>query len=519
MASSPAIVRPLGDFERYMEADYFLDYLRSNCFSCRYNLPGELVDSSTDEDVHNRFIQALARTIIDNPMLHAVLVNAEGKRPKFARLEELNLHDMVEWRVISKSEDYSQTTDMIINQQVDQVFSNPDTLPGWRILVTRLDGESFLDVHLMVRHTMLDGDSRKILNTSLLGHLNSPIENKEQQSLVLHGHTLKIPSQGPAFPPPMEKYGDFSLGLKFILSLAWQELRPGFLQKPSATAKAWGPFKVDDYKTERRTIRINPEHTQKLIQRCRAHQTTITGFLHGAILASLMWECSDTVQSQSYSATSAVNLRRFMPDRPKAMSDTHMDPAKTIVNMLTVIDHEFDVKSVQNLLQLIKPTDEKPTDCRHYEDIVWATAVETRSSIQKKLNKGLKNDVMGALKLVSDWRSEKKASWKKPRRESWTLTNLGVFDGQKPTNTDEKRNNWHVDHVLFAPSVDVSRSLFMISAISVKDGDMCIGIAWQSGLGEYVDTVGNRLTRDIYSWCNYIATSEWSDDWVQRSFA
>lgn len=501
-----------------MEADYFWDFLRGNSLSCRYKLPEKLVDSSTNVEVQDRFIQALAQTVLDHPMLQAVIVFADKKRPKFARLEALNLDDVVEWHVVSASKDYGSTTDGVVNEQLDKVFKSPDVLPGWRIVVTSPEQAAFLDVHLLVRHTMLDGESRKIFNTSLLNHLNNPPDHEIQRNLFLQGHTVKIPSQGPEFPPPMEKFGDFSTELKYVFSKSWQELKPSFLQKPSSTQKSWGPFKIGDYQTERRTIRINPLHTQKIIHACRSHNTTITGFLHGIILASLLWECRETVHSQSYSASSAVNLRRFMPSRPKTMPNVEMDPSKTIVNMLTAIDHEFDELAVQNLLRLMETSDQDAVDCRHYEDIVWSVAESTRLTIKEKLDNGLKNDIMSLMKLVPDWRSEKKKSCKKARHESWLVTNLGVFDGQKPTDADEKRNRWYVDHALFAPSVDVARGLFMISAISAKDGDLCLGVAWQTGLGEYVDRIGNRLTRDMHSWCHYIATSEWIDDWVQQPF-
>ncbi|KAI6785500.1 uncharacterized protein J7T54_007143 [Emericellopsis cladophorae] len=454
-------------------------------------------------------------------MLQAVVLHGDTKSPSFARRDSLNLDELVTWHRIPECSNYAMATDKIVNERVDLIFDRPDALPGWRLVVTSAEQSPFLDAHLAVRHTSFDGESRKVFHRTLLDHLNHSLKDDQLSPLFSNGHTLVYPTDGPAFPPPMEEFGDFKIDLGYVLSTAWKELKPACMQKPTATQTSWGPFKPNDYGTERKIVRVDAVNSRKIVDVCRSHKTTITGLLHGIIFASLLWECKSVVESPSFVASSAVNLRRFMPNKPRTMPDVEMDPRKTIVNMLSTVDHEWDEVAVMKLLQLSRPLDEIAEDCRHYEDIVWAVAKSARGDIEKKLDAGLENDVMKLMWLAPDWRSEKKRSCKKARVESWCVTNLGVFDGKRAaTESSGKANDsWEIDHAVFTAVVDAARSLFMVSAASVKDGDLCIGVAWQSGLGEYIDKVGDRLTRDMHSWTNHLATGAWEDNWEQRAFA
>ena len=506
-----------------METDYYWDYRRGNTVTYRYVLPDELADESRHGDAQESLVRALARTTLDHPMLQAVLVDSRERVPQFARIQRLDLDKLVTWHTVEASEDYGTAADRIVNEHVNKRFDEAEALPGWRILATTSGNLGFVDVHLLVRHTMFDGESRKIFHRSLLDHLNNPLSDSESSSLFSHGHTLELASRGDnvAFPPAMENFGKFTLGPGYVVSKTWHELKPSFLAKATETQRSWGAVKTDDYETEYRTIRVDAATAQKIVETCRSHKTTVTGFVHGVVLASLLWECREDVKKQSFLTGSAINLRRFMKDRPRTMPDVEMDPHKTIVNMLTVIDHEFSEADVKRLSALIKPAGENSNDCRHYEDVLWEAARMTRREIEQKLESGLKNDVMSLMKLVHDWRPEKRRMAKKPRAESWTVTNIGAVDGQPSSGSADKSKQWHVDHAVIIPSVDVARSMFVLGVISVKGGDLCISVAWQSGLNDYVARIGERLTQDIHSWCHYVASSgsEWPTNWESRGFS
>ena len=495
---------------------YYNDCYCGTAVTCRYLLPDDVADMTRHQDVQARFLCAVARTILDHPMLLVGLVGDKTKSPAYVRLDSINLDDMIEWRVVGSSEDYAATANACLSEQLDTKFTHLDTRPGWKITVLRSERSAFLDVQFVFRHTTSDGMGAKIFHQSLLEHVNNPDADPSQ--IGLEGSVLTLRHDHVHYPPPMERMGSFSLTPRFTVSTIWKELKPAFLaKKPTRTQLSWGPIKPGPAKTERRTIRIGADKATKILEACRAHQTTVTGLLHGIVFATLLWETRSTGYTASFHSGTAMDLRRFMSAKPAGEPAIEMDPHKTIVNLMTVTGHDFDTATVEQLSKKMKKPD-GDKGMAHMEDVVWTVAKSVRAEIQAKVDQGLKNDVMALMKFVGDWRKEVARAAKKPRPETWQVTNLGVMDGAPPCSTAEGASGWRIGRAVFSVCAETARPLFVFSAMSVKGGDMCVDATWQAELNDYVEGIAERLVPDLYGWLNYIATSEWQEEGMPPAF-
>jgi hypothetical protein len=118
---------------------------------------------------------------------------------------------------------------------------------------------------------------------------------------------------------------------------------------------------------------------------------------------------------------------------------------------------------------------------------------------------GLKNDSVGLMKFIPDWKAQFKGDVKKPRKLSWFVTNLGVMNG-KPESQGEGVNTseeeWSIDRAQFTLSTETPVAALLIAAISVKDGKLVITCTWQDTVVEA--SLGEQIVADLERWLNQI---------------
>lgn len=493
--------------EKYQEAMYFLDQYCGTSVGARYALPNELATMEKHSEVQQRMFRALAQTVLDHPLLQVGVTKPGVKKAGFVKIDEIDFENHIEWHVVSPTEDYAAFADGVVTEQLDRRFTHVDTRPGWRISILRPEGAAYLDVIYFWRHTMHDGTGAKIFHRDLLKHLNNP--PVDYFPLGLTGSVLSLKDKQFRYPPPMTKMTKFSITPGWMLSTAWKELKPAQFARPTHTQQSWGPYKGGRGVTVRRTVRMDVERSKKILSACREHKTTLTGLINGIAFASLLHETADSGGPPSFEASTAIDIRRFMPEKAPG-TGIENDAKNTISNMVTLADHHWTEEAVAQLAKKMKePIGGKGQ--AHMEDIVWAVAREARKDIEGKLESGTKNDIMGIMGLVSDWNKEKKKLLKKPRRESWLVTNLGVMD-MPATKAEDRGNAWSADRAWFSLSAETAKPLFNYAIVGIKGGDVCVDIIWQDELNEYVDRIANTLEGHMYRWMNFIATGEWTDE-------
>ncbi|GKT98424.1 unnamed protein product [Fusarium langsethiae] len=454
------------------------------------------------ETVQDAFHKAVALTAIEHPMLQVGILNEDSAIPSWIELERINLSTHVNWEKIHQSKYYDISLKEAIGSQLDTWFLDVESKPGWRMSVLYPEGHlESLDVIFCWNHTNFDGVAGKIFHQSLLRNLNDPKVDKELD--FLKGNVLILESVAERFPPPPEKLIKIPISWGFALSTVWKELRPPFLVSNDPTQANWAPIHKELYRTVFKTISIDDATLKKVVEKCRAHQTTVAGLLHALPLASLSLQLAEGQKYHKKEATSmyaitALDIRRFIP----AKSDAYPwhDPSTTMDNQMALCDHMFDEDLVSELRTKAQGLSSDKDVMTKLEDIVWSAAVRARKDIQHKLDQGMNNDPLGLMGLVKDWRIQKKQQLKKPRVGAWGVSNLGAMEGG--VEGSGSGSGWRIERAVFQLSCEITSPVFHISSMSVKGKELCVDISWQKGV---IDAeIGNKLASDMEAWLKFL---------------
>ncbi|KAI0020117.1 alcohol acetyltransferase-domain-containing protein [Xylariomycetidae sp. FL0641] len=493
MGSSKGHTRPMQLYpfghntsERYFQAMYNLGQYRGTLVGCQYVIPPRL----RPLDMRDRLMQLVTRALVEiiekHPMLRVGIEGAGSKWPKWVQLPSINLKDHIEWRFIDGTlEDFDNASRQAIVPQVDATFPDLESRPGWRALILlRTQETDFLDLMFTFNHVNMDGIGGKIFHEDVLRSLHTA-QQQPERALPRDG-TLKLPDKPLELPPPVEKLDKLPVDLATRLKISWHYLRPGFLCRDPGLAR-WAPIRAEPYKTQYRDFFLPPDALERVLAACRHHNTTLTGLLHALTLVSLSSHLS-AAAALAFQAQTPINTRQFIAS-PHPKHGT-FDPARAAANYVTLLDHSIGAAAVSRIRSTAKPD---------LLDQIWTSAAQFGGEIRRKRAQGLRNDLMGLMGWTSDWRAQMRATARRPRQPSWWVTNLGVFDGGPG-------QEWSVRRARFATGAYVVEPAFVVSTISVKGGDLCVGGSWQDCV---VSTeLGGRVVEDLEGWLGQIAAGE-----------
>ena len=123
---------------------------------------------------------------------------------------------------------------------------------------------------------------------------------------------------------------------------------------------------------------------------------------------------------------------------------------------------------------------------------------------------GLRNDVVGIFKLVTDWQTTMGAMAKKPRQFSWLVTNIGVMEGGDGDSRSRDRpghgdgQGWSIDHAQFGLSAEIPAAAIEFSPVSVAGRGMCVGVNWADCALDC--TLAGRIVADMERWLVQLGT-------------
>lgn len=521
------------DRECFQAALHLLDLYRSTIVTCRYNIHDKIVDEGVQEQLIDKLEQAIAAAVLRHPFLQVGIVDEDSKCPHWVQLETINLAHHIKWQLLieGSTEEYQSLYNSSLREQLDTKFLNLQTRPAWRVVVLRSKRNlSYLDLMFVWNHPIADGMSGKIFQETVLRHLNDPVSVTERP--LLQNHVLRLSSTAERLPPPMEKMVKFPVSLGFAAATAWQELKPSFLAGEPSTNATWAPIRLEPYETTQRIISLDNSTLQNILSACRQNKTTLTGLLHAAVLISLATQLADK-EAPAFASVTALNLRRHMPSKSEGPLEFEAD--QTMANFVSRQIHKFDktlVRKIRDLAAICRessihsnvncePSLQKLAGTEALTEVLWAAAARVRGEIQERLDLGLKNDIVGLMGLVRDWRSQMKQDLKKPRAVAWNVTNLGVMDGKlgateiaqaQDANNDNMPNGvsgskgWSVSRAVFSLSADVTEAFIHISPMAIKAGDLTIEISWQRGLID--DNICERLTAGVGEWLRFIGQAQ-----------
>jgi hypothetical protein len=116
-----------------------------------------------------------------------------------------------------------------------------------------------------------------------------------------------------------------------------------------------------------------------------------------------------------------------------------------------------------------------------------------------KLEAGLRNDLVGVFKYVTDWQKTMSDMAKKTRQFTWLVTNVGVLNGG--TSDDQK---WSIDRAQFGLSAEIPAAAIEFAPISVAGREMCVSANWPDCAVDV--NFGERIMADLERWLTQLAS-------------
>lgn len=502
--------------EKYQLAMYLLDQYRGTVLSCRYAIPPRLVPAESRIQLEEAVKVAVVDTVARHPMMQVGMIDATSKNPSWIQLQSLDLTQHIKWLDIGEHDDFEQKVQETFRVQLDDRF--PDLSiqqPGWKVTVIRQGIAPIMEVLLAWNHPQFDAIGAKVFHEDFLEMLNIAVSGAYERT-GLDGDIFRLSQEPPLLPIPIESLKSLPIDAKFLAKVVWEEFRPQFLNRDGSRA-VWCPIRSSPYKTQYRAFFMDHASLLTVLALCRQNKTTITGLLNGLVLIAFSSHLNSTV-APAFQSSTIIDHRRNLPSAPPGSPWVRSDRA--VSNYVTQLPHRFDTKLVARIRSKL------PADASEARDLsadlqheLWAISAQNRLEIVRKLNAGLRNDLVGVFKHVTDWEQTMKDIAKKRRQYSWLVTNLGVLDGntstrlsstpttRSPTASDIKSvddgQKWSISRAQFGLSAEIPFAAIEFAAVSVAGGGMCVAANWMDCA---VDTrLGERIMADLERWLVQLA--------------
>lgn len=483
---------------------YLLDQYRGTVLSCRYTIPSRLAPAESRSQLEETVKVAVVDTILRHPMLQVGMVDVTSKTPSWIQLESLNLTQHIKWLYIRGHDDFEQTVQETFRVQLDERF--PDLSikqPGWKITVIRQGNAPSMEVLLTWNHPQFDGAGARVFHEDLLEMLNNP-ENRAYERTDVNGDVLRLPQAPPLLPTPIESLLSLPVDLKYLARAFWEENRPQFLNRDVSQA-IWCPIRSSPYKTQFRAFFIDNASLLAILALCRHNNTTITGLLNGLALIAFSSHL-DSTAAPAFQSSTIIDHRRNLPPAPPDAPWVRSDRA--VGNYVTQLPHRFDTELVARIRAKL------PADASEGRDLspdlqreLWDVSAQNRLEIVRKLEAGLRNDLVGLFKYVTDWQKTMSDMAKKPRQFTWLVTNIGVLDGNMPTRPGTTKSDdnqgWSIRRAQFGLSAEIPAAAIEFAPISVAGYGMCVGANWPDCAVDV--TLGERIMADLERWLAQLA--------------
>lgn len=488
--------------EQYELAQYTLDYHRGVSIACRYTVPKELISRPNFQgSLQDTIYSAIGRVISESPILCAAIKDAESKKPVWIQIAGVDLSEYVEWIMLDPSTDANEVVQEKIRSEMDTRFSELGVRPGWRVIVFQHVINHVLDVVFTWNHAHTDGLGGRIFHDKLLQALIA--EKGTGSNIPRDSRKLDFTNTSKLFPPATELFVDLPTSIGFLLQQAWNETKPTSLFANPSIA-TWAPILKEPYKTKFRTCIIDNATLSGILKACRDHKTTLTALLHSLVLLSLASQLDES-RARAFTSLTAIDQRRFLPSNPPKYP--WLEPNTAMANYVTNTTHDFDGQFVAQIRSHIGKSRDDRLSADQLE-LVWSGASKVREDVERRLNKGLKDDRLALMKFVSNARELFEKDIQKPRALSWAISNLGMVDGTvkaEATADSNEEDTWGIQRVQFTMSAHVPDAALLIAAVSLRGGEFVITCTWQDRVVE--DALADLVVGHLKQWLEQIGTS------------
>ncbi|KZZ88488.1 Alcohol acetyltransferase [Moelleriella libera RCEF 2490] len=499
-----AALRKFGLNETYQLAMYLLDQYRGTCLTCRYMIPWHLAPAESRAQLEEAVKTAVVAAILRHPMLQVGMGNATSKTPSWIQLQSLDLTHHIKWEYIGERDNLEQTVQSAFRAQLDDRFHHvSNRQPGWKMTIFRQGSTPTMEVVLTWNHPQFDGASARIIQEDLVDILNAG--HGVGTRTGLDGDILTLPERPPLLPIPIESCQKLPVTLKVLAKAFWEDVRPQFLNRDASWA-AWCPIRSSPYKTQYRAFFVDEASLIAIRTLCRQNKTTITGLLNALALIAFSWRL-DSRTAPAFQSSTITDHRRNLPpappDAPWAQSE------RAVANYVSQCLHRYETELVARVRsKLPVESGEERALSAELQRELWAVSARNRDEIVAKLKAGLKNDLIGVYKYVTDWQGTMRGLAKKKRQFTWLVTNLCVLDGNRTTRpgTPPQRDDgqsWSIDRAQFGLSAEIPPAAIEFAPVGVAGHGMCVSANWPDCAVD--EKFGERIVGDLERWLAQLA--------------
>ncbi|KAH6610021.1 alcohol acetyltransferase [Trichoderma cornu-damae] len=478
--TSPRILRKLGNNEHFSSTRHHLGIYRCVTVTCRHLHPPSSHPHGTS--VSPSFYAALAAVVKDHPMLRVGIAGEDTNDAHFTHVPQIDLRNHVSVvEVPCRSvREYEDGVARRQGWEHDQMYEDLDVRPPWRVAILRpgSDDENVLarlrgheDVLFAFHHSLMDGTSGRRFHELLLSAL--ALQRKEQLPAE-PACVLSFPEPPASIPEPQEAVVDFSLSVRFMVGVLWDQFGPSFLKAPKQPV--WNAIPIDfslPYRTRVRPVDIPPEALSALLAACRSRSVTVTTLLQSLVLASLSSRLASAAEAPAFAGVTSISLRPFTT--PSSMDPAYESSLRVLVAAYT---HQFSPEAVSALRAPGADT----------TALIWENARRVKGELAAKLATMPRDDIMAVLKFIGDWFAFWRGRDGKQRADSWEISNIGVL--KNPDGADVKATR-----LLFTNGAMAAGPPIGINVASVAGSHLTLGLSWQDAVVQ--DELINHLADDL----------------------
>ncbi|KAL9108270.1 MAG: hypothetical protein Q9187_008315, partial [Circinaria calcarea] len=459
--------------ERLSTSRHYLGFYRSVAVTAKYLLSETRLEARSLEDV---FSSAVCQVVDRHPVLGCGIVGEEGNTPAFTRLEQIALGGVIEFRRIDAATDteYDEKLMQMVKEQHSKRWPDLHLRPGWKLTIAQRSNqgtrEKAVDAVFAFHHAIGDGTSGMAFHRSLLKALN----NLPSRPISTVPTVIKGPYSG-AIVPAVEDLIQLDISWSFLLRQIWETSRPSW--SVPASSKPWSAAVVtlphpDDFRSRVRFISLPRALTRQILSKCRKRETTLTGLLHGIIIAQLSLLVPE---ARSFRATTPYSLR---PATGTSVEE--------IAVQLSALTTEYAPGTISAFRA-------GRADPRAAQQQIWEIARRFRLEMGAELAALPKDNLLGLLPYVRDWHRMWTDQVGKARSSTFEVSNLGSLRAELDSEPNREQNELNrerkdeeiactVSRLIFSQSGMVAGAAFSFNIASVESGPLTVTLTWQEGV-------------------------------------
>ncbi|KAH6722599.1 hypothetical protein BKA61DRAFT_702119 [Leptodontidium sp. MPI-SDFR-AT-0119] len=409
--------------EKFSTIPHNLGYYRSVANTARYR-------TDTEPQLLGSIIEAaVAQVVLKHSALCCGIINEDTNDAAFIRLDSISLSKCIRYHIPKPSQSEDEAIVEALEFQHGELWLDLGTQPPWKIIVV---------------------PTRKF---------------PETKGTVPRSITLTL---------PLEKAVLFKISWMFFLMILWDNFKPKWLFPAPTESWTGGAVCSEDlvtkYKTNVKLFEISAEDVSGILTVCKAENATLTGLLHGLIIASL---AKRIPSAEKFTSATPYSLRHLTGLSPTEEMGVHVGSLK--------IQHPTG--TISNLRSSNNQSD---TMSR-----IWEIARTFRSAMRDELA-GLPNDnLLGMIPYISDLRKMFVGMMGKRRSTTYEISNVGSLK----VGAEGEGGKWRIQRDVFSQSASVTGAAMYFNVASVAGGPLTIAITWLEGVvdGEVVGGVKEDL--------------------------